>query len=172
MRWRGTVYRAHNPRWSFAPLSGDGAARYGGRFNPPGISALYTSQRMETAWAEAQQGFPFKAQPLTITAYMVDCEDTADLTDPDICKTLAIDPAMLACPWEDLWSRGETPPSWELARRLIASGIAAIIVPSFSAGTGAADRNVVFYAWSNVMPHRVTLIDDEGRLPRNPSSWV
>jgi hypothetical protein len=27
------VYRAHNPRWSFSPHSGDGAARYGGRFN-------------------------------------------------------------------------------------------------------------------------------------------
>jgi RES domain-containing protein len=29
------------------------------------MAALYTSRRMETAWREAQQGFPFKAQPLT-----------------------------------------------------------------------------------------------------------
>ena len=48
MRLRTTVYRAHNPRWSFAPLSGAGAARYGGRFNPTGMEALYTSRRFET----------------------------------------------------------------------------------------------------------------------------
>ncbi len=42
MRLRTTVYRAHNPRWSFAPLSGADAARYGGRFNPTGMEALYT----------------------------------------------------------------------------------------------------------------------------------
>jgi RES domain-containing protein len=33
---------------------------------------------METAWLEAQQGFAFKAQPLTICAYDVDCADIAD----------------------------------------------------------------------------------------------
>ena len=33
MRFRGTVYRAHNPQWSWTPLSGEGASRHGGRFN-------------------------------------------------------------------------------------------------------------------------------------------
>ena len=37
--------------------------------------------RFETAWLEAQQGFPFKAQPMTLCGYSVDCEDLADLTD-------------------------------------------------------------------------------------------
>ena len=32
MRFRGTVYRAHNPQWVWTPLSGEGARRYGGRF--------------------------------------------------------------------------------------------------------------------------------------------
>jgi hypothetical protein len=31
---------------------------------------------------EAQQGFPFKAQFMTLCGYAVDCEDLADLTDP------------------------------------------------------------------------------------------
>jgi RES domain-containing protein len=69
------LYRAHNPRWAFAPTSGRGAALYGGRFNPAGTPALYTSMRPETAWLEAQQGFPFKPQPLTLCAYEVDCDD-------------------------------------------------------------------------------------------------
>lgn len=61
MRLTGFVYRAHNPQWAFAPDFGMGAAATGGRFNPVGMPALYTSLRFETAWLEAQQAFPFKA---------------------------------------------------------------------------------------------------------------
>ena len=35
------VYRAHDPRWSWTPASGAGAARHGGRFNRRGAPALY-----------------------------------------------------------------------------------------------------------------------------------
>jgi RES domain-containing protein len=171
VRLQGLVYRAHNPRWSFAPASGDGAARYGGRFNPVGVAALYTSRRMETAWREAQQGFAFKAQPLTVCAYKVDCEDVADLTDAATREAHAVDPDSLGCPWEDLAARGLTPPSWDLARRLIAAGITAIVVPSFAPGATMEDRNVVFWQWSDTPPHQVAVIDDEGRLPRDDRSW-
>ena len=39
------LFRAHNPLWSFQPLSGAGAARAGGRFNRIGTPALYLSRR-------------------------------------------------------------------------------------------------------------------------------
>ncbi len=165
------VYRAHNPRWAFAASSGEGAARYGGRFNPLGTPALYTSRRMETAWFEAQQGFAFKAQPLTICAYDVDCQDIADLSDDDTRLELGVTAADLACAWEDLASRGQRPPSWRLAERLIASGIAGVIAPSFAPGAGVSDRNVVFWRWADTLPNRVTVIDDEARLPRDGRSW-
>ena len=42
MRFRGIVYRAHDPRWSWPPVSGEGARRYGGRFNRIGVEAFYT----------------------------------------------------------------------------------------------------------------------------------
>lgn len=171
MRLRGLVYRAHHPRWAFSPTSGEGAARHGGRFNPQGMPALYTSRRMQTAWLEAQQAFPFKAQPLTLCAYEVDCADVADLTDAADRATLGVTPETLACPWEDLADRRVTPPSWDLARRLQAEGIAAIIVPSFAARATAADVNVVFWRWGAALPHRLLVIDDERRLPRDQSSW-
>jgi len=171
LRLTGLVYRAHNPRWSFAPHSGDGAARYGGRFNPPGVPALYTSRRMETAWLEAQQGFPFKAQPLTICAYEVDCADIADLGDSDGRRGLGLDLADLACAWEDLAARGIAPPSWQLSSRLIREGYAGIIVPSFAPGAAPTDRNVVFWRWSDALPHKVLVVDDESRLPRDGRSW-
>ncbi|GAB0117877.1 RES family NAD+ phosphorylase [Acidisoma sp. 7E03] len=171
MRFRGQVFRAHHPRWAFSPLSGEGAARHGGRFNPPGMPALYTALRMQTAWAEAQQAFPFKAQPMTLCAYEVDCAEVADLTDPTQRTALDVGQSDLACPWEDLASRRLIPPSWALARRLAAKGIAAIVVPSFAAGATAADVNMVFWRWGPELPHRVVVIDDEGRLPRNDRSW-
>jgi RES domain-containing protein len=167
----GVVYRAHHPRWSWAPQSGEGAALSGGRFNPAGMPALYTARRFETAWLEAQQGFPFKAQPLTLCAYDVDCDDMLDLTDPRTMAAHAVAPADLSCAWMDAATRGEVPPSWALARRLHDAGVAGIIVPSFAVGATVRDVNVVFWRWDVNPPHRVCVIDDEGRLPRDAHSW-
>ncbi len=171
MRLTGLVYRAHNPRWSFAPMSGRGAALYGGRFNPVGVDALYTSLQVETAWREAQQGFAFKAQPLTICTYRVDCDDIADLRDPSVQGALAIDPNALTCAWEKLVERRLTPPSWSLARSLLAFGVAGIIVPSFAPGARTGNSNVVVWTWSEARPLQVGAIDDLGHLPRNGGSW-
>jgi len=172
VRLQSQVYRAHNPRWSFAPTSGDGAARHGGRFNAVGMAALYTSATLEGAWREAQQGFAFKAQPLLICVYDVDCEDVADLRDHATRAAFRIDAADLACPWESLASQGATPPSWTVTRQLFTAGIAAVIVPSFAPGAPASDRNVVFWRWTEALPHQVRVIDDDRRLPKNASSWL
>ena len=42
------VVRAAKPEWAYAPSSGEGAARHGGRFNPKGVEALYTSLDFDT----------------------------------------------------------------------------------------------------------------------------
>jgi RES domain-containing protein len=169
--FRGTVFRAHHPRWSFAPDSGDGAALHGGRFNRKGIPALYTALRPETAWLEAQQGFPFKPQPLTLCAYLVDCADILDLSDAATVSAAAIDVADLACAWEGEAMRGRVPPTWQLSDRLIAGGAAGIVVPSFAPGATLRDRNLVFWNWRTEPPHQVRVVDDQGRLPRDDSSW-
>ena len=171
MRLRTTAFRAHHPRWSFQPTSGEGAARHGGRFNPVGVPAFYTSLRPETAWLEAQQGFPFKAQPMTMCGYVVDCENIADLTVPATRTSLGVDHATLGCSWEDMASRGLVPPSWELAGRLRAAGFAGILVPSFAVGATASDVNAVFWIWEDEPPHQVRLVDDYARLPRDDRSW-
>ena len=165
------MYRAHNPRWAFAPESGDGAALTGGRFNSRGTRALYASFRFETAWLEAQQAFPFKAQPLTLCAYDVECDDVLDLTDQEILTAHGIAPSDLACAWKDLETRGIRPPSWILAERLMRDGIAAVVVPSYAIGATVADINVVFWNWDSGPPHQVRVIDEEHRLPKDASSW-
>lgn len=52
---------------------------------------------------------PFKAQPLTLVACRLDGTPVAELTEPGELATAGIDPADLACPWEDLASRGINP---------------------------------------------------------------
>jgi RES domain-containing protein len=171
IRLQTTVYRGHNPRWSFAPEAGDGAVRYGGRFNPRGVPALYTSLRPETAWLEAQQSFAFKAQPLTLCAYEVDCSEILDLTDLAGRDAAGADDGRLGCAWEAIAARGQMPPSWNLAESLMAVGCSGIIVPSYAFGASKRDINVVFWMWSRNKPHKVRVIDDDGRLPKDDSSW-
>lgn len=164
MNLKTRVFRAHHPGWAFAPASGEGAALRGGRFNPVGRPALYTSINQQGAWMEAQQSFPFKAQPVSICVYEVDCNDIEDLCDPGARKRLDVTMSDLFCAWEDLASRGQTPPSWDLTERLIAMGIAGIIVPSFAPGATHAMRNLVFWNWSEEPSHQV-------RGPLRDSHW-
>ena len=126
---------------------------------------------METAWLEAQQGLPFKAQPMTMCSYGVECADVLDLTEPAVRAASGTDSETLACAWEAMALRGQVPPSWLLARRLIGAGVAGVIVPSFAPGATTVDRNLVFWRWGEAAPHAVRVHDELRRLPRNDMSW-
>jgi RES domain-containing protein len=157
--------------WSYQPLSGEGAKKHGGRFNRPGKIALYTSLDPTTAWMEAQQGFPFKPQPMTLVAYQVDCPDLVDLTQTKILKKLNLTKVDLACAWEGLSSQGQEPPTWTLADKLHEMGFVGVIAPSFAPGCKKENRNFVLWEWSDTLPHRISVIDDLGRLPKSGESW-
>jgi len=164
MRFRGLVYRAHNPEWAWTPLSGEGARRYGGRFNRRGVAALYTSLTPLTAIREAQPlGRPM--QPLTLCACEVDAEPVFDASDEERRRALGVRDSDLACPaWEADMLAGAVPASHALADRLIAGGHVGMRVRSFATGAGADDLNLVMWRWSSKRPARVVLIDDEDRL--------
>ena len=66
------------------------------------MPALYTARRFETAWLEAQQAFPFKAQPMTLCAYEVDC-DVLDLTDSCHSGTARDRPSRPPVAWKDFF---------------------------------------------------------------------
>ena len=168
MRFRGAAYRAHNPRWSWSPLSGEGARINGGRFNPKGVAALYLSLDWGTAVIEANQGFSFRFPPLTIVAYDVDCSNIADLSRAKGLKGHRVRRAQLGCAWKLLAETGKEVPSWTLAERLRTKGHAGIIVPSFAPGAGATARN---WCWGDTLPYKVTIFDPQRRLPRDDSSW-
>ena len=167
VRYRGIAYRAHHPGWAYAPLSGEGAALHGGRFNAHGVPALYLSLRPQTAWLEAQQAFPFKAQPLTLCAYEIDREAIADPRLRATCLALEISTADIGCAWEKLALERQEPPTWALARRARAQGLDGLIYPSQAFAATSDDDNLVLWRWDR----GVTVIDDFNRLPKNDSSW-
>jgi RES domain-containing protein len=157
--------------WAYTPLSGEGALKYGGRFNRRGNNTLYTSLDPTTAWMEAQQGFPFKPQPMTLVAYQVDCTNITDLTGPRVQRIVECSHVELGCAWEDMAGQNLEPPTWLLADRLQASGIAGMLVRSFAPGCSENNCNLVLWQWSIATPHSVQVIDDLSRLPKSPASW-
>lgn len=171
MLFKGLAYRGHNPYWSFSPTSGDGARLHGGRFNPKGAAALYLSMTAPTALAEYNQGFPHRPQPSTLCAYELECEDLLDLLDGEQRKIAGISLSEMACAWELMIATKQTPPTWEMAERLIGSGVAGIIVPSYAKNAPSDGRNIVLWDWHNYPPHQVKLIDDDNLLPKNQDSW-
>ena len=172
MRFQGTGYRGHDPRWSFRPLSGEGAAIHGGRFNPKGVPALYLALDLVTAVGEANQGFARKIDPLVLCSYEIDCEDVVDLRTEVGQAAEAVTPDQMACGWMLIAKAGGEPPSWALARRLIARGIAGALVPSFAPGATPQATNLVLWSWTESLPHRCLVHDPSGRLPKDRLSWI
>jgi RES domain-containing protein len=171
LRFRATCYRAHDPKWSFKPVSGEGAAIHGGRFNSQGMPALYLALSIDTAIKEANRGFAFKINPCVLCCYEVDCDDVADLRTDAGRADHAVDLAELSGAWLSDVLDGKDPPSWRMARRLVSGGYAGILVPSFAPGVTSVDQSLVLWNWASSLPHQVNVFDPSGRLPRNQLSW-
>lgn len=165
MIYRGPLFRALNPIFAREPLSGRGAQLYGGRFNPKGVPALYTSLTIMTALREAHQAG--NLQPTTLVAYEADVENIFDCRDEAALATEAMDASALAdTTWRHQMKASGEARTQAFARRLIAAGYVGLLVRSFAAGSSADDLNLVLWRWSDAAPTRLILIDDENRLSR------
>jgi RES domain-containing protein len=163
MRYQGLLYRALNPVWAREPMSGEGARRYGGRFNPKGMPALYTSLTIMTALREANQIGTL--QPTTLVAYEADLGPVFDATDPEAVAARGLSWAELSSDdWRVRMRSGGRAPTQRLAERLVAEGYVAMRARSFAKGTATGDLNMVLWTWSDTLPARLRLVDDEGRL--------
>jgi RES domain-containing protein len=171
VRFVGECCRAHDPNWSWSPLSGAGAALKGRRFNWPRLETLYLSLGVNTVFLEVSGGFAHRLTPYVLCSYDVDCEDIADLRTDAGRSSFGVRIEDLACAWADALMAGKEPESWLAARRLIAGGRAGILVPSFANGATVNDQNLVLWRWGPDLPHKVTVYDPTGKLPRNQLSW-
>jgi RES domain-containing protein len=170
LRFVGRAYRAHDPRWSFDPVSGKGAAINGGRFNVKGQEALYLSLSPVTALAECTQGFANRMLPLTLCEYDIDCDAVADLIDADTRLALGVAEADMACAWLSFQRKGKLAPSQAVAKALAAKRMNGALVPSFVSGIDADAVNLVLWKWSDRLPCKVVVYDPEERLPRAKAS--
>ncbi len=161
-------HRFLTPKWAFLPTSGAGAAARGGRFNRPGVEALYLSRAPQTALEEYRQGASI-APPATLAAYRVTLDKVVDLSsgyDPAVWNEAWAD---WACAWKEIARiDGATPPSWRLADRLITDGLRGILVPSLRHAGGV---NLVIFNAALTAADRLEAHDPDGLLPRDQSSW-
>lgn len=163
--YSGKLYRALNPVYAKTPLSGEGAKRYGGRFNPRGVPALYCSLSIMTAIREANQ--VGSLQPTTLVSYDAEIEAVFDATDAKALQTEGYNETLLSAnSWRDeMEAKGEAG-TQALARALIGKGYHGLLVRSFANGATENDLNLVLWRWGDAPPARLILIDDEGRLLR------
>lgn len=166
MRWSGLAYRAHDPRWAWAPLSGEGAAAQGGRFNPKGVPALYLALTLEGVFLEMSHGFGHRFEPLTMCTYDVDVDDVVDLSSDATRAAANAQGTDMACAWAYDRDQGRKPASWALVEKLIGHGAAGILTPSFARGARPDMLNLVLWRWGTEVPHKVTLFDPNNRLLR------
>lgn len=165
MPYRGPLFRALNPVYARNPLSGEGAALHGGRFNMKGTPALYASLSVMTALREANQAGSL--QPTTLVSYTAEIGHVFDTQDNNALAAHGIDAAALADPtWRDQMKAVGEAKTQAFARRLIEAGFDGVLVRSFAPGATADDLNLVLWRWSDEAPTRLVLIDDENRLSR------
>jgi RES domain-containing protein len=162
MRLQAVVYRALNPVWVGDPLSGEGARRYGGRFNPKGVAALYCTLDPVTAVREVSQiGQPL--QPTILVSFYADIDPVFDATDLNLLQGQGATPDMLAAnDWRVHMAAGREAPTQSLARRLFDQGFAGMLAPSYARLAPPQARNLILWRWT---PETLRLIDDEQRLP-------
>lgn len=161
-------HRFLTPKWAFVPTSGAGAAAEGGRFNRPGVEALYLARTPETAFEEYKQGASI-LPPATLAAYTVTAEQVVDFShgfDPGIWSP---EWARWDCLWKQIARiRRRVPPSWKLADAVITAGHRGILFPSTRAPGGT---NLVLYPANLAGTDSVAVHDPDGHLPRDQSSW-
>lgn len=163
-RYAGELYRALNPVYAREPLSGRGAALYGGRFNAKGTATLYTALDPATALREANQAGHL--QPTVLVSYRADLGPIFDTRDAKELEKREVSAQMLADPaWRTAMLDGPTVPTQDFARQLVADGFAGLLIRSFAKGASETNLNIVLWRWTGD-GCALDVIDDEDRLGR------
>ena len=155
------------PQWAHAPLSGEGAARFGGRWNPVGAPTIYAALELSTAWSEYNQGLV--QHPALIAELRLSRARLADLCDADMLASLSISEDIHSTEWRSLLDEGREPKAHALRRILLEDGFDGVVYPSVMSRGG---RCVALWRWNQPGAPQLVVTDPDGRLPKSPASWL
>lgn len=163
MQFSGLLYRALNPLYAASPLSGDGAKRFGGRFNKKGTAALYTALSPETALRESHQAGHL--QPTVLVSYQARVRPVFDARDESELKKYGLTKQRLAAnDWRMQMTQQKMSDSQRFAEQLIKAGFHGMLCVSYAAGATHTDNNLVLWQWNCDDKNQLSVIDDENRL--------
>jgi RES domain-containing protein len=153
-------------------LSGDGAARYGGRWNPRGVGAIYASLDPVTAVKESYQEFleygfaGATIRPRVFVGLKVDLKCVLDLTQARIRRALGYTISDLVTEdWRAIQAAGEETWTQAIGRGAVAAGFEALLAPSARNRTG----KILVAFPSNLRTAHAVRVMAADELPRHPA---
>jgi len=150
-------------------FSGEGAAKTGGRWNRPGISAIYASLDVITTTHEAYQNldttfhFPMWAiQPRVMAGANAKLGKVLDLTNAEVCEEIGFTLNELKTEdWEAIQAGGEESWTQAIGRGCLQAGFHGIVVPSARNSEG---KNIVVFT-ANLSSGEIEILSPD-KLPR------
>ena len=155
-------------------LTGNGAARLGGRWNPKGINAVYGSTDILTATFEAYQGFIdagfslSSLKPRVTAGANVSLESVFDLTDGAIRRSIGFSlDDLLDEDWHAIQMSGDESWTQAIGRGCFESGFEGILVASARKRDGT---NLIVFPDSMDAGSSFKILG-ESELPPHPANW-
>lgn len=162
--WSGTFFRFQTVDFSEAKdlLSGKGARRWGGRWNQPGIAAVYGSTTDTTPLEECKANDRYYGvitkRPRLVVAVDAQLTRMLDLTDSAIRRAFGITLQELAAEdWRKLQRLGRESLSQALGRAAAASGASGVLARSAAVRAGV---NVVVFPRAE-RDDRMSVVEEE-----------
>ena len=171
---QATVFRSAGIRYSTESdfLSGNGAAKVGGRWNPPGLRAVYASLDPVTATKESYQNFSaygFKKQVIKPRVFIgadVDLHLLLDLSNRKVLGRLGFSITDLVNEdWHAIQSSGEESWTQAIGRGCFLAGFEGLLAPS--ARDLPKGRNLVYFPQNLMRGSSVELLGKD-ELPKHP----
>jgi len=141
----GEMYRSAAPKYATTAdlVTGEGSRRFGGRWNPPGVSAVYGSFTPQTALEETLAHSHYYSLPLntsmprTFVAIEFSLTAVFDITVGKLRQSLGIsEKRLLDCDWRAEVDAGRTPITQAVGDAAFQAGLEAILVRSAADSSG------------------------------------